>query len=102
MAEYIDKEKLLQKLSRMIEYCKNDNKVNGLIALFQVGDAIMDCPTADVQEVRHGKWIRGNYVCGEYEFRCSVCGNTEWHTSYSTPFCPHCGAIMDLDENEYR
>ena len=51
MAEYIDKEKLLQKLSRMIEYCKNDNKVNGLTALFQVGDAIMDCPTADVVQV---------------------------------------------------
>ena len=30
-------------------------------------------PTEDVQKVRHGKWIRGNYVCGEYEFRCSVC-----------------------------
>lgn len=59
-------------------------------------------PTVDVQKVRHGKWIRGSYVCGEYEFKCSVCGNTEWHTSYSTPFCPHCGARMDLDENEYR
>ena len=51
MAEYIDKEKLLQELSRMSEYCQNDNKVNGLTALFQVGDAIMDCPTADVVEV---------------------------------------------------
>ena len=51
MAEYIDKEKLLQKLSRMIDYCENDNKVNGLTALFQVGDAIMDCETADVVEV---------------------------------------------------
>ena len=50
MAEYIDKEKLLQKLSRMIDYCKNDNKVNGLTALFQVGDAIMDCPTVEVEE----------------------------------------------------
>lgn len=48
MTEYIDKEKLLQKLSRMIEYCKNDNKVNGLTALFQVGDAIMNCPTTNV------------------------------------------------------
>ena len=51
MAEYIDKEKLLQKLSRMIEYCQKYNKVNGLTALFQVGDAIIDCPTADVVEV---------------------------------------------------
>ena len=30
MAEYIDKEKLLQKLSRMIEYCENDNLLPAL------------------------------------------------------------------------
>ena len=40
MDEYIDKDVLLQKLSRMIDYCKTDNKVSGLTALFQVGDAI--------------------------------------------------------------
>ena len=64
MAEYIDKEKLLQKLSRMIDYCENDNKVSRLTALFQVGDAIVDCPTADmIQVVRckdcaipHNRW----------------------------------------------
>ena len=84
MAEYIDKEKLLQKLSRMIEYCKNDNKVNGLTALFQVGDAIMDCPTADVvQAVRckdcavpHNRWTgcpKLNGLVTSPEFYCS-CG----------------------------
>ena len=41
----IDADVLLEKLQRMIDYCKNDNQVNGLTALFQVGDAIMDCPT---------------------------------------------------------
>lgn len=41
----IDADALLKKLQRMIDYCKNDNQVNGLTALFQVGDAIMDCPT---------------------------------------------------------
>lgn len=41
----IDADALLEKLQRMIDYCKNDNQVNGLTALFQVGDAIMDCPT---------------------------------------------------------
>ena len=51
ITEYIDKEKLLQKLSRMIEYCKNDNKVSGLTALFQVSDAIVDCPTTNVVKV---------------------------------------------------
>ena len=83
-AEYIDKEKLLQKLSRMIEYCENDNKVNGLTALFQVGDAIMDCPTADVvQAVRckdcavpHNRWTgcpKLNGLVTSPEFYCS-CG----------------------------
>lgn len=45
MARAIDADILLEKLQRMIDYCKNDNQVNGLTALFQVGDAIMDCPT---------------------------------------------------------
>lgn len=52
MAEYIDRENLLKKLSRMIDYCKKDNKVNGLTALFQVGDAIIDCPTVVMKEER--------------------------------------------------
>ena len=45
MARAIDADALLEKLQRMIDYCKNGNQVNGLTALFQVGDAIMDCPT---------------------------------------------------------
>lgn len=47
----IDANALLEKLSRMIDYCKDDSKVNGLTALFQVGDAIIDCPTVDAVEV---------------------------------------------------
>ena len=46
--EYINKNYLLQKLSRMISYCEKDGKVNGLTALFQVGDAIIDCPTIEI------------------------------------------------------
>ena len=53
MSRYIDAELLLQKLSRMIDYCEKnkDKKFNALNVLFQVGDAIIDCPTADVVEV---------------------------------------------------
>ena len=82
MAEYIDKEKLLQKLSRMIDYCENDNKVNALTALFQVGDAIMDCTTADVVEVvrckdcmvPHNQWTgcpKLNGLVTSPDFYCS-------------------------------
>ena len=93
MAEYIDKEKLLQKLSRMIEYCKNDNKVNGLTALFQVGDAIMDCPTADVQEVMHAKFELVNNGKG-------VCRNCHRLDSIDklAKYCRYCGAKMDGEE----
>ncbi len=53
MARYIDEELLLQKLSRMIDYCEKnkDKRFNALNVLFQVGDAIMDCPTVDAVEV---------------------------------------------------
>ena len=51
----IDANALMEKLSRMIEYCKTDDKVNALTALFQVGDAVMDCPTVDAVEVVHGR-----------------------------------------------
>ena len=50
MTEYIDKEKLLWELSRMIDYCENNNDVNGLTALFQVGVTIIACPTIEVEE----------------------------------------------------
>ena len=97
MARYIDADNI--KLKGISIF---DQNLEILIPLSDVRKSLQMTPTADVQKVRHGKRIRGNYVCGEYEFKCSVCGNTEWHTSYSTPFCPHCGARMDLDENEYR
>ena len=51
MAEYIKREALLNKLSRMIDFCKKDQKVTGLTALFQLGDAIMDCTAADVAPI---------------------------------------------------
>lgn len=50
MTEYIEKELLLEKLSRIIDYCEKDKKVNTLTALFQVGDAIMDCPGIEVDK----------------------------------------------------
>ena len=99
MARYIDADLLMQKLSRMIDYCKKANISNGLTVLFQVGDAIMDCPTADVVEVKHGKWVFDNKI---KRYRCSICenisysGNAIYHNE--NLFCGHCGARMDLKE----
>ena len=54
-------------------------------------------PSADVQEVKHAKWIR----LGGGDWCCSCCGFVR-HTegSWKRPtekYCPNCGAKMDGD-----
>lgn len=46
-------------------------------------------PAADVQKVRHGRWI---HTTG-YD-KCSLCGHYELGT---TPYCPYCGARMNAE-----
>lgn len=56
-------------------------------------------PAADVVPVRHGHWIKRGYVCGENEYECSECHETEWRTSDSRmKWCMFCGAKMDGGE----
>lgn len=58
-------------------------------------------PTVDAVPVRHGRWLKGGYVCGETEWICSVCGETEWRTNCNRMiFCMFCGAKMDLEEGD--
>lgn len=53
-------------------------------------------PAVDAELVRHGKWIKGDYACGDNEWKCSVCGGTEWTGSADwMKFCMYCGARMD-------
>ena len=50
--------------------------------------------------VRHGHWIKRGCVCGENEYECSECHETEWRTSDSRmKWCMFCGAKMDGGEN---
>ena len=56
---------------------------------------IDELPTADVQEVRHGRWEKwdayapsGNYTM----FQCSVCASLYYNPTH---YCPNCGAKMD-------
>lgn len=53
---------------------------------------------------KRGYWIKtGNYVCGDYEFQCSSCGETRWEgESYDkhAHYCLNCGAKMDGGKNE--
>ena len=89
--EYIERDKILQKISKMIEYCKKDNKVNGLTALFQVGDAIIDCKSADVQEVVRCK------DCNYYDMQNCYCEMFDFDTPSDDFYCRE-GERMDCDK----
>jgi len=55
--------------------------------------------TADVAEVRHGKWIYSEHpVYGYAKVKCSVCDYVMCDISLfvtNENYCPHCGAKMD-------
>lgn len=109
MSEYIEREAALNAIKDGIDnyYRPNPNSYSitpyefvrrGLNIAYSI---IKNQPTADVQEVRHGKWIpiknrffsstdgRGGNVV-----KCSVCGEPS-SCRLSTPYCSICGAKMD-------
>ena len=84
MAEYIDKAKVLEKAVEIKGYSSK------MISAWDVAHI----PSANVAEVKHGKWIRRN-ADDEAVSQCSVCKypvSTFWSES---TYCPHCGAKMD-------
>ena len=96
MAKYINVDEALKKVGHVqIKSARND------IALAEDRRAIADwlqaLPEADVQEVRHGRWIWSIMpVTGAIEHKCSVC-ETPYYMAFAMimNYCPNCGARMD-------
>lgn len=59
-------------------------------------------PTADVAEVKHGKWIYkvDDLFPAESTQECSICHEEESCTLCNENYCPNCGAIMDEGSNQ--
>ena len=88
MPRYIDAEELLHRLPNDLPYKGSVRRV------------LIQAPSADVQEVRRGRWIdrRIPNDTGTLVFVCSVCGgNPEWNRRN---YCPNCGAKMKGGEEE--
>jgi NADH pyrophosphatase NudC (nudix superfamily) len=81
----------------MIDYCHKDKQVSGLTALFQVGDAIMDIPSEDVVEVKHGYWIKASCSEKDGDANCSECNHWDWS---DCKYCSECGAKMGDRDGE--
>lgn len=101
MAKYLDFDIAIRKLGTWY----NDlAEANGSDDDFVKGydeamDDLADVPAADVQEVKHGKWIYKGYEMMGHAFQCSLCGRWIFSNSLDCiikgyPFC-HCGAKID-------
>ena len=108
--EYINKDLAIQKLElrRIMFKLTEDSeyKRGQLDARAEIYKIILDLPTADVEPVRHGKWIPHEveqvmesnfnpyYIIETFKpvnYRCSLCGRVE---ELQEPYC-NCGAKMD-------
>lgn len=99
MKEYLDKEVVQEMLenAQIISngeyygYCTEDVRLNSI-------------PTADVAEVRHGRWVF-DHMTGEWSYysHCSECNYQEFFANEDVEkrhkYCLNCGARMGKEAN---
>ncbi len=100
--EYIEKESMIQYLQD--SFCKDCDSYNGVLCrscrMDDALTAIDSYSTADVAPVVHGQWIVPRFLAFHV---CSICSNDAPYDDEGTemlaPYCPNCGAKMDLEED---
>ena len=91
MPEYIAREALLKHAIAL----NNPHELGENVV--PVSD-IEEAPAAEVEAVRHGKWIyKGKSVDGKKVYECSACHANIYATG---PYCKECGAKMMGKEDE--
>ena len=99
MDEYISKQEAVKEIkSRIVaENDRWDSGYNTAMAEIMLL-LIKHIPAADVQPVKHGRWIEnsdpGQNINEHY--MCSVCGST-FHNWANDNYCPNCGSKNRMD-----
>lgn len=98
MTEYIERKALVHHLENCIDEVNN---TNGYTEDFKTClRLVKNLPAADVEEVKHGKWVKSSVI------KCSVCGSCtdiqsdEAYEKFieSYCYCPVCGSKLDLED----
>ncbi len=81
MARYIEADKLIRYVDEQTHISKG-----------KLQNYIRENRTADVEEVKHGKWLKKRNM-----YECSICSNTIFAANGISGFnyCHGCGAKMD-------
>lgn len=106
MSDYIDRDKAIMAItsiaSEVAQNAPYDAEWFDRLAERQVEiiSVIMQEPTADVEPVRHGRWIWDDegYHCSECWYHAQ--GNTLECMEGTFRFCPICGAKMEVVDDE--
>lgn len=110
MPRYIDAELFSKNLTMQVYLADDEDFTTAFVKGMElVKKAEEETPTADVEDVKHGKWIyRGHHEMMGHAFECSVCERWMFtvfpkHVIGEYPYC-HCGAKMEsvegLEEEE--
>ena len=89
MAEYIKRTDVMKICDGYSEHCFNSSDAKGQDIADRILDDVVEIPTADVAEVKHGRW-KG---AGMGDYYCSLCQEVESGNDFK--YCPNCGAKMD-------
>ena len=89
----------------MSDYIKREDAIEAVNkAVFKdvAWDNIAKLPSADVVEVKHGRWMECVSLLGK-----SICSNCQIYwidtdSQYDFNYCPRCGARMDGKEQEHE
>lgn len=106
MAEYIEREALQAALLRKKAGVADRRFTEGWNdCLLRVKSMVHSAPAADVEPVRHGRWVLGKVEPGYFTpggnrpWICSECGYlASWMLDKPKDnYCPNCGCRMDLE-----
>lgn len=107
MADYIDRKTALSFPFANEQYDHENANENFIFGCETYKEWLENLPIADVQEVRHGEWIKLNKSYNVTEvYECSLCGRHLYMDKNTpkefvlkvAPYC-HCGAKMGGKEN---
>lgn len=116
MSDYIDRDLLLAEIKELKKSpwyngCgENYERIIRSDAIGVVVDlCIKSAPAVDVQEIKHGKWIKMDIIPDDVDYYCSKCRNfIDIAIGGETPidrgffYCPNCGAKMEDANNAER
>lgn len=105
MSDYIDREELIKHIKDLPTWWADGSALCAYY-LTKAITSIEEAPAADVQEIKHGEWIKmsnnpddGNYYCSECHNCIDIATGRETPIDRDFFYCPHCGEKMKKGES---